>query len=80
MIAFCVMADHAEQDWPDQLAEVVAHDHDHPGLTPAQAATAFLALLDGMQQQWLLDQDQTDGHPDTMRAALSALLGIPGDR
>ncbi|GAA0943026.1 helix-turn-helix domain-containing protein [Actinocorallia libanotica] len=123
-----LLADHADKDWPDQLAEVVAHDHDRPGLaraysvlmaesltaghpahahfrdhysdvrarmteaftrrwgdrlpsglSPAQAATALLALLDGMQQQWLLDQDQADDHSDTMRAALSVLLGIPGD-
>ncbi|GAA3389209.1 TetR/AcrR family transcriptional regulator [Cryptosporangium minutisporangium] len=121
-----LLAGHAEEDWPAQLAEVVAHDHDEPGLaraysvlmaesvtdghpaqeyfrthyadvrarmteafarrwgdrlpsglTPAQAATAVLALLDGMQQQWLLDRSQT-GHPDTMRAVLTVLFGSSG--
>lgn len=44
------------------------------GLTPYAAATALLALLDGMQQQWLLDREQTD-HPGIMRAVLTVLFG-----
>ncbi|WNM31929.1 TetR/AcrR family transcriptional regulator [Streptomyces sp. Li-HN-5-11] len=111
------------KDWPDQMAEVVAHDHESPGLaqvygvllgesvtdghpaqgyfrdhhaqarermsrsfterwgdrlpsglTPRAAATALLALLDGMQQQWLLDRDQTD-HPEIVRDVLQVLFG-----
>ncbi|WP_330252991.1 hypothetical protein OG874_44350 [Nocardia sp. NBC_00565] len=44
------------------------------GLTPYAAATALLALLDGTQQQWLLDREQTD-HPEIMRAVLTVLFG-----
>jgi AcrR family transcriptional regulator len=44
------------------------------GLTPRAAAAALLALLDGMQQQWLLDRDQTD-HPEIIRDVLGVLLG-----
>lgn len=44
------------------------------GLRPDAAAVALLALLDGMQQQWLLDPDQTD-HPDVMRDVVTILLG-----
>ncbi|MQY25311.1 TetR/AcrR family transcriptional regulator [Nocardia aurantia] len=44
------------------------------GLTPHAAAVAVLALLDGMQQQWLLDRDRT-GDPETMRAVLAVLFG-----
>ena len=44
------------------------------GLRPEAAAVALLALLDGMQQQWLLDPDQSD-HPDVMRDVVTILLG-----
>ncbi|WP_019928005.1 TetR/AcrR family transcriptional regulator [Nocardia sp. BMG111209] len=44
------------------------------GLTPHAAAVAVLALLDGMQQQWLLDRDRT-GDPEIMRAVLTVLFG-----
>lgn len=44
------------------------------GLTPRAAAMAVVAMLDGMQQQWQVDQDQTD-HPEIMRDVLSVLLG-----
>ncbi|OHV30824.1 TetR family transcriptional regulator [Parafrankia soli] len=46
------------------------------GLTPQAAATALLALLDGMQQQWLLDHTQTD-QPEIIRDVLTVLLGSP---
>lgn len=110
-------------DWPGQLATVVARDHQGPGLTqvygvllsesptegrPAQsyfrdhyaevrermtrpferrweerlpsgltpraAAIALLALLDGLQQQWLLDRNETD-QPEIIREVLAALFG-----
>ncbi|HSA52053.1 MAG TPA: TetR family transcriptional regulator, partial [Yinghuangia sp.] len=116
-------SDYAEEDLPDQMAHVVAHDHErvgltqvysvllgesitegHPaqgyfrdhyaavrarmadsfterwgerlpsGLTPRAAATALLALLDGMQQQWLLAPEQDD-HPEIIRDVLTVLLG-----
>ena len=44
------------------------------GLSARAAAMAILAMLDGLQEQWLLDQDQTD-YPEIMREVLSALLG-----
>jgi hypothetical protein len=44
------------------------------GLTPRAAATAVLAILDGMQQQSLLDDEKTD-YPEIMRDVLSVLLG-----
>ena len=44
------------------------------GLTPQTAATAVLALVEGIQQQWLLEPEQTD-YPTVMRDALSVLLG-----
>ncbi|NUU24997.1 MAG: TetR/AcrR family transcriptional regulator [Streptomycetaceae bacterium] len=115
---------HADEDWPSQMAEVVAFDHRNPGLaqvycvlmaesltqghpaqdyfrghyaavrermtrsftdrwgdrlpsglTPRAAATTLLALLDGMQQQWLLDREQTD-HPEIIREVLTVLFGL----
>lgn len=44
------------------------------GLSPRAAAMALLALLDGMQEQWLLDQEQSD-YPEIMREVFSVLLG-----
>lgn len=44
------------------------------GLTPRAAATAMMVMLDGIQQQWLLDHDQTD-YPVIMRDVMSVLLG-----
>lgn len=44
------------------------------GLSPRAAAVAILALIDGMQQQWLLDPEQLD-HPEVMRSVLTVLLG-----
>ncbi|GGU91068.1 TetR family transcriptional regulator [Actinomadura cremea] len=122
-----LLAEHAGEDWPGQMAEVIAHDHEHPGLaqvytvlmaesvteghpaqehfrdhyakvrermvrtfterwgdrlpsglTPRAAATALLALLDGMQQQWLLDREQAD-HPEIIEDVLTVLFGV-GDR
>ncbi|RSN67350.1 MULTISPECIES: TetR/AcrR family transcriptional regulator [Actinomadura] len=119
-----LLAEHAGADWPGQMAEVVAHDHAHPGLarvysvlmaesvtdghpaqeyfrdhyatvrermvrsfterwgerlpsglTPRAAATALLALLDGMQQQWLLDRGQDD-HPEIIEDVLTVLFGL----
>ncbi|MEV5827652.1 TetR/AcrR family transcriptional regulator [Spirillospora sp. NPDC052242] len=119
-----LLAEHADADWPAQMAEVVAHDHAHPGLarvysvlmaesvteghpaqeyfrdhyatvrermvrsfterwgerlpsglTPRAAATALLALLDGMQQQWLLDRGQDD-HSEIIEDVLTVLFGL----
>ncbi|XVQ14836.1 TetR family transcriptional regulator C-terminal domain-containing protein [Spirillospora sp. CA-255316] len=44
------------------------------GLTPEAVATALVALVDGMQQQWLLDRGRT-GPPEIMRDVLTVLLG-----
>ncbi|MBA9005395.1 TetR/AcrR family transcriptional regulator [Thermomonospora cellulosilytica] len=44
------------------------------GLTTQAAAVALLALLDGLQQQWLLDREQVD-HPEVMREVWAILLG-----
>ena len=44
------------------------------GLSPRAAAMALLALLDGLQEQWLLGQEQTD-YPEIMREVFSVLLG-----
>lgn len=123
-----LLAGHAHEDWPAQMAEVIAHDHEqaglaqlysvllgesgtegHPareyfrdhyeearermisrfterwgqrlpsGLTSRAAATALLALLDGMQQQWLLDPRQTD-HPEIIRDVLTVLFGVQATR
>jgi AcrR family transcriptional regulator len=116
-------ADHADKDWPSQLAEAVAFDHQNPvlaevhsvlladsitgsdpdqhylhdhqqllqdrtvalfterygprlpsGLTPQTAATAVLAMVEGMQHQWLLEPEQTD-YPAIMRDVMTVLLG-----
>ena len=114
---------HADEDWPSQLAEVVAFDHKIPALAQAHskliaegtveddpiwqdvrdyylalqeyvterlverygerlpsglsvraAAMALLAMLDGLQEHWLLDQEKTD-YPEIMREVFSVLLG-----
>lgn len=59
------MVDSFAERWGERLPS---------GLTPHAAATALLALLDGMQQQWLLDPEQDD-HPEVMRDVLTVLLG-----
>ena len=44
------------------------------GLTPRAAAAALLAMLDGLQEQWLLDREHTD-YPEIMRDVFAVLLG-----
>ena len=46
------------------------------GLSAQAAATVVLAMIEGMQLQWLLEPEQTD-YPAIMRDALSVLLGSP---
>ncbi|GAB2852285.1 TetR/AcrR family transcriptional regulator [Actinocorallia aurea] len=60
------MAASFTERWGDRLPS---------GLTPAQAATALLALLDGIQQQWLLDPAQ-EGHPETVHDVVAVLFGM----
>ncbi|MET8211450.1 TetR/AcrR family transcriptional regulator [Streptomyces sp. NPDC005373] len=43
------------------------------GLAPGTAATALLALVEGMQHQWLVDTDD-ERYQDTVRDALAVLL------
>ncbi len=59
------ITDNLTRQWGDRLPS---------GLSPRAAAVAMLALIDGMQQQWLLDSDQAD-HPEIMREVLAILLG-----
>jgi AcrR family transcriptional regulator len=48
------------------------------GLTPRAAATAVVAMLEGVQQQWMLDEEQTD-YPEIIRDVMTVLLGTtPG--
>ncbi|MFI1354631.1 TetR/AcrR family transcriptional regulator [Streptomyces sp. NPDC020898] len=48
------------------------------GLTPRAAASALVAMLDGMQLQWLLDDEQSD-YPEIMRDVMTLLIGsTPG--
>jgi AcrR family transcriptional regulator len=44
------------------------------GLSPRAATMALLAMLDGLQVQWTLDQEQVD-YPEIMRDVLSVLIG-----
>ncbi|MET9830814.1 TetR/AcrR family transcriptional regulator [Streptomyces sp. NPDC006385] len=44
------------------------------GLSPRTAATAVLALIEGLHPMWLVDQD-AGRYPEVVRDALSALLG-----
>ncbi|MCX4094951.1 TetR/AcrR family transcriptional regulator [Nocardia sp. alder85J] len=66
------MTDSFTERWGERLPS---------GLTPHAAGVAVLALLDGMQQQWLLDRDRTDD-PEIMQAVLTVLFGTgsSGDR
>lgn len=59
------MVDSFTERWGERLPS---------GLTPRAAAIALLGLLDGMQQQWLLDPGQDD-HPEIMRDVLTVLFG-----
>ncbi|MFF0085849.1 TetR/AcrR family transcriptional regulator [Streptomyces canus] len=43
------------------------------GLTAQMAATAVLALLEGLQQQWLVDSDD-ENYPQVVRDSLAVLL------
>ncbi|MFI1485382.1 TetR/AcrR family transcriptional regulator [Streptomyces sp. NPDC020747] len=43
------------------------------GLTPGTAATALMALFEGIQQQWVVDCDD-ERYQDTVRDALAVLL------
>ncbi|RAY17298.1 TetR/AcrR family transcriptional regulator [Actinomadura craniellae] len=43
------------------------------GLAPQTVAAALLAMLDGLQQQWLLDRELGD-HPEITRDVLAMLL------
>ncbi|MDW4904015.1 helix-turn-helix domain-containing protein [Streptomyces sp. ADMS] len=44
------------------------------GLTPRAAASALVAMLDGMQLQWLLDDERSD-YPEIMRDVMTLLIG-----
>ncbi|WP_105968005.1 TetR/AcrR family transcriptional regulator [Streptomyces geranii] len=44
------------------------------GLTPRAAASALVAMLDGMQLQWLMDDEQSD-YPEIMRDVMTLLIG-----
>jgi AcrR family transcriptional regulator len=47
------------------------------GLTPRTAATALMALFEGMQQQWMVDSDD-ERYQETLRDTLTVLLlGAP---
>lgn len=59
------ISDHLTERWGDRLPS---------GLSPQAAAVAILALIDGMQQQWLLDPGEAD-HPGTMHDVLALLVG-----
>ncbi|WP_327674605.1 MULTISPECIES: TetR/AcrR family transcriptional regulator [unclassified Streptomyces] len=43
------------------------------GLTPRTAATALMALFEGMQQQWMVDSDD-ERYQDTVRETMAVLL------
>ena len=47
-----------------------------PGVDPASAARSFVALMDGLQVQWLLDKDSIDMVDETRRYVQS-LLTVP---
>jgi AcrR family transcriptional regulator len=47
-----------------------------PGVDPASAARSLVALMDGLQVQWLLDRDAIDMADETRRY-LSTLLTVP---
>ncbi|WP_405813233.1 TetR/AcrR family transcriptional regulator [Streptomyces sp. NBC_01390] len=60
-----------------QLTEIYG-DRLPSGLTPRAAASALVAMLDGMQLQWLLDDEQSD-YPEIMRDVMTLLIGsTPG--
>lgn len=44
-----------------------------PGIDPASAARSFVALMDGLQVQWLLDRDSIDMAEETRRYLRSLL-------
>jgi AcrR family transcriptional regulator len=47
------------------------------GLTPEQAAALMLAVMDGLQLQWLLDSSDEVGMAGLFRAFLALLRGAP---
>jgi AcrR family transcriptional regulator len=56
--------------------EVIAgRDELRPGVEPATAARGTIALMDGLQIQWLLDRDSVDMAAD-LRAYLNSLLKV----
>ena len=47
-----------------------------PGVEPEDAARIILALVDGLQLQWLYDRD--DVHvAESLRLLMSALISVP---
>ncbi|WP_405481464.1 TetR/AcrR family transcriptional regulator [Streptomyces sp. NBC_00009] len=49
------------------------------GLTPERAAPLLVAVMDGLQYQWLLDPESVD-MPGAFRDFLALIEGDPGDR
>ncbi len=47
------------------------------GLDTRTGATALFALVEGIHQLWLADQDGEDHYPEVVREVLSVLLGDP---
>lgn len=83
-----VTDDHPAQDWfrdryaglRSMIAEAIEQarqDGDLPaGVDPAHAARGIIAVMDGLQVQWLLAPDQVDLGADTRRG-IEAIVGAP---
>ncbi|MEU6548693.1 TetR family transcriptional regulator [Streptomyces sp. NPDC046915] len=54
---FAARYDHARTQFAEGIQDKAARGELRPGLSPESAAVLFQAVLNGLQLQWLLDQD-----------------------
>jgi AcrR family transcriptional regulator len=63
-------------DLARMFREVAAEGHLRPEVDPDRAARTMIALMDGFQVQWLLDEEALDMAAD-LRAYVQSLLTVP---
>ena len=60
------------------FANLESHGLMRPGVTPYRAAVALIAIMDGLQVQWLLDRTVVD-MAEELRALISSFVDIDWD-
>ncbi|MFK4789009.1 TetR/AcrR family transcriptional regulator [Microbacterium sp. ZW T5_56] len=60
------------------FTSLAAKDHVAPGMSPERAAITLIAMMDGLQVQWLLDRDVVD-MAETLQRLIASFVDIDWD-